>query len=266
MSSVPKRRFPREGLSALDRRVTATSGAVRKTVEQAEAALRQELGENLYSCCLYGSAVRGNVIPGVSDLNLLIVLERSDPAAHEAVARAIGPDRGIDPFVLGRKGFARSVRAFAAKFSSIKRNYRVLFGADPLAEITLDPALEKFLCEQALRNLRLRMAYSYVTRARHKAYGRFLIRSITPLFLRLSEIVRLEGQVIPAEFDQRISLFEKFFGVDGVILRDLLALKKRPDALSADEVVEWHARFFPVVDAAIQWIEINWPPVATMEA
>lgn len=228
------------------------------TVGQAVGALRRELGDNLHSCCLYGSAVRGNFLAGVSDLNLLVVLERSDPAAHEAIARAIGADAGTDPFVLGREGFARSVEAFAAKFASIKRNYRVLCGADPLADVVIDPALEKFLCEQAVRNLRLRTVYAYATRARHRSYGRYLMRSVTPLFLRLSEIARLHGQALPGEFGERIPVFEKFFGMDGQILRELLALKKRADTLSADEAAAWHARFFPLLDAAIRWIEKNW--------
>jgi hypothetical protein len=135
------------------------------TLDQAVNALRTELGDNLYySCCVYGSAVRGNSIEGVSDINLLVILNQSTAAAHEAVARAIGGQRQIDPFVLARRGFERSVRAFATKFASIKRNYRVRFGADPLVDLNVDAELEKFLCEQAVRNLRLRLAYAFITR------------------------------------------------------------------------------------------------------
>src|ERR1022692_4512097 len=47
------------------------------TLDQAVNALRTELGKNLYSCCVYGSAVRGNSIEGVSDINLLIILNQS---------------------------------------------------------------------------------------------------------------------------------------------------------------------------------------------
>lgn len=239
--------------------MTAATGSLGKAIEEALASLRHELGDNLHSCCLYGSAVRGNLMEGVSDLNLLIVLDRSEPAAHGAIARAIGGEAGIDPFVLGRQGFERSVRAFAAKFSSIKRNYRVLYGADPLAEVVIEPELEKFLCEQALRNLRLRLAYAYITRARHKSYGRFLVRSVTPLFLRLSEMVRLDGAALPVRFDERIALLEETLTVDGHVLRDLLALKQNPEIFSPEGADEWHARVFLLVDAALHWIERHWP-------
>jgi hypothetical protein len=236
--------------------MTVQPGAV---LDQTVEALRAQLGDNLYSCCLYGSAVRGNMLEGVSDLNLLIVLNRSDCDAHDRIARVLDGHRGIDPFVLGRPGFERSVRAFAAKFASIKRNYRVLCGADPLAEIEIGPALERFLCEQALRNLRLRLAFAFVMRARDKNYGRFLVRSVTPIFLRLSEIVRLNGADVPLDFEGRIPLFEKEFGMDGKVLADLLAAKIGRVRIPESAAGEWHARVFPVLDVAVFWIEKHWP-------
>jgi predicted nucleotidyltransferase len=229
------------------------------TLDQTISALRTELGDNLYSCCVYGSAVRGNSIEGVSDINLLIILNQSSSAAHEAIARAIGAQPLIDPFVLARRGFERSVRAFATKFASIKRNYRVLHGADPLADVQVDAALEKFLCEQAIRNLRLRLVHSFVTRRQNKAYDKFVVRNITGIFVQFSEALRLNGVVIPAAFDARVPVLEKEFKVDGQVLRDLLALKKNPQKFSEADAVKWHARLFPVVDAVLGWIETRWP-------
>lgn len=232
--------------------------ALQDSLASVVSALEKALGGNLYSCAVYGSAVRGNAIEGVSDINLLIVLEKSDAAAHEAIAGVLGGNRRVDPFVLGRSGFQRSAKAFAPKFASIRRNYRMLHGSDPFTGLEIDPQLERFLCEQAVRNLRLRMAYSFITRGRHKSYGRFLARTATPLFLRLSEILRLEGIEVPVEMPGRIPLFEKELGVDGAALRDLLEFKKNPDTLSDTEMKKWHERLFPVVSRAVEWIESHW--------
>lgn len=76
-------------------------------------SLKTGLGDHLHSCCLYGSAVRGNSIEGVSDVNLLIVLTESNSTTHQAVAKALHDFPEVDPFILGRRGFERSVRAFA---------------------------------------------------------------------------------------------------------------------------------------------------------
>lgn len=230
-----------------------------ETLNQAVSALRTELGDNLYSCCVYGSAVRGNAIEGVSDINLLIILNQSNATAHEGIARAIGDKPLVDPFVLNRHGLERSERAFGPKFASIKRNYRVLHGADPLADLKIDPALEKFLCEQAIRNLRLRLAYSFITRQRHKAYDKFVVQNITTLFVQFSEVLRLDGAAVPPAFDDRVPLLEQKFKIDGQVLRDLIALKKSPQRFSETDAVNWHTRLFPVVDAVVNWIESNWP-------
>jgi predicted nucleotidyltransferase len=250
-------------LALLQERIRAHCGRmlaceITSEVGEVVAALRADLGENLYSCCLYGSAVRGNIVRGVSDINLLIVLNTSDSVAHDCIASVMGSNARIDPFILGRKGLERSVHAFAAKFASIKRNYRVLHGADPLAAIDIEPKLERFLCEQAIRNLRLRSVYAYVTRSRHKTYGSFLSRSVTPLFLRLSEIIRLSGSEVSQDFVERIRIFESKFAIDASVLHELLAFKRKPRVLSEAEIMDWHARLIPILDAAIGWIESHW--------
>jgi predicted nucleotidyltransferase len=228
------------------------------TLQRAVEALKAELRDNLHSCCLYGSAVRGNAIEGVSDLNLLIVLHESSSAAHQAVARALENFPVIDPFVLATRGFERSVRAFAPKFASIRRNHRVLHGPDPLAEIKIDAELERFLCEQAIRNLRLRLVYSFITRKQHKGYDRFLVRNVTAMFIQFSEALRLAGISIPADFEARVPIFEREFQFKGQPLRDLLALKKKPRRLSDSEVIAWHDQIFPIVDAVLRTIEERW--------
>lgn len=222
------------------------------------AALKAGLGANLHSCCLYGSAVRGNAIDGISDLNLLIVLNESDSAAHQAVACALEGRPQIDPFVLGRRGFERSARAFAPKFASIRRHHRVLHGADPLADLKVDDQLERFLCEQALRNLRLRLIYAFVTRHEQKAYDRFVVRNVTAIFVQFSEVLRLQGTAIPTDFAERIPIFEREFKVDGRVLADLLALKREPRRFSDAQAIAEHERLFPVVDAVLRWIEQHW--------
>jgi hypothetical protein len=228
-------------------------------ITEAVSALKNSVGDNLYSCCLYGSAVRGNFIEDVSDINLLIVLNESKPSAHEAIAVALAGRPLIDPFVLGRPGFERSVRAFASKFASIQRNYRVLHGADPLAAVKVEPELEKFLCEQGLRNLRLRLVYAFITRQRYRAYDRFLLRSVTPIFVRIGEVLRLDGREVPKSFTERIGLFERQLGLDGSVLRELLELKSKSPKLRDADAEKWHERVFTLLNQTILWIESHWP-------
>ncbi len=223
-------------------------------------SLSEALGENLYSCCLYGSAVRGNFDDAASDINLLILLNQSDVHAHILLADVLGKHKRIDPFILAKRGFERSFRMFGPKFASIQRHYRVLWGADPIGSLHVKPEEEKFLTEQAFRNLRLRLVYAFVTRHHHpNAYERFIVRNITPLFVQLSDILRLDGVVIPREFRSRLPLFEDRFKIDGSVLYDLLELKANRKKMPDKDAVIWHERLFPLIDRVLVWIEENWP-------
>lgn len=228
---------------------------VAKTV----TALQDRLKENLYSCCLYGSWVRGNAVAGRSDINLLIVLDASTPEAHAALSQLFAGQPRIDPFILGRSGFERSVRAFASKFGSIRRNYRVLHGADVLAQMKVDSIVERFLCEQSLRNLRLRMVQAFVMRSRTRPYERYLARCVTPLFVGASDALRLSGISLPPDFAARIPLMAAEFKIDAQVLADLVKFKSVQGKLRDDEASSWHQRLFPVVDAVVRWIEGKWP-------
>lgn len=232
--------------------------ALQCSVEKLKTSLR----ENLHACILYGSAVRGGFIPEVSDLNLLLILNHSTPEAHEAIAEALcGPVR-IEPFILGREGLERSFQAFAMKFRSIRRNYRVLHGADPFKDFKVDEQLLKFLCEQALRNLRLRLTHAFVVVGRDpKRYTRYLVHSLPNLFADLSEVLRSANVEVPKDHSSRIPVLEKHFGVNAAVLSDLLELKKQRRVIDRSEAAEFHSRLFQLLNQAVRWIEAQWPPL-----
>jgi hypothetical protein len=229
-------------------------------LDRASDALQRRLGENLISLALYGSAVRGMLVPGVSDLNLLIVLAESTPDAHAAVGDALQGRIRITPFIVGRKGLERSMGVFAGKFRSIRRNYKVLHGEDPFEKIEISEKTARFICEQALRNLRLRAVRAFVRfGGQPKAYREYLLHAEPNIFTNLSEIVRLAGTEIPHDFADRVPILEKHLGADVSVLRDLLSFKEKPRRLSADEIRGFHARLFGLLDHAVRWVEEKWP-------
>jgi hypothetical protein len=241
---------------------TALPPETQAALDRAAGALKKTLGENLHSLVLYGSAVRGNLLPKVSDLNLLILLEESTPEAHAAIAGAIRGQVRIEPFILGRALLARSLQAFAVKFLSIRRNYRVLHGADPFANLTIDESLARFLCEQQLRNVRLRCVRAFVVLGGDRPrYSGFLARMTSAIFTSLAEGLRRTGLEIPRDFEERIPLFEKSFGADASVLRTLIELKASARTLSDDETKQVHSRLFKLLDAAVRWMEGQWPPL-----
>jgi len=217
------------------------------------------LGENLFSCVLYGSAVRGHVIDKVSDINILIVLNHSTPEAHTAIADCLAGDITIAPFIIARQGMERSFEVFAIKFRSIQRNYRVLAGADPIKNFNVADERVQFLLEQALRNLRLRSVNTYVHyRYNAPRYTRFLLQTYTALFTYVSEIMRLARQEVPREFKDRLPLIQQFFKINTSILTTLEDIQSNPDQITVKSIAPLHQQLFGFLNGIVGWMEQTW--------
>jgi predicted nucleotidyltransferase len=234
---------------------------LQRTARVVTQDLASRLGENLYSCILYGSAARGEVSHRDSDINLLIVLTIATPEAHAAVADVLTKHTRIEPFVLGLPGLERSKLAFAIKFRSIQRNHVVLHGPDLVADFSPNSTLVRFLCEQSIRNLRLRLTHAYITIGRRdaKRYTRVVLRSLAGLIAAISEVLLCEGIELPRSRPDRVRALEKHLQVDASIITELLDLKKSAGVLSAPQVEECHARLYRLLTATTQWMEAKWP-------
>ncbi len=231
---------------------------VQAALDDLVARLRQTLGDNLVSLVLYGSSVRGGFVPGVSDLDLLIVLAESTPAAHAALGAAIRGSLRIDPLVLGRRGLERSMRAFALKFRSIQRNHRVLHGVDPFASFAVDDGLLRFLTEQSLRNVCLRLVRAYVLfGATPERYGQALSRIATVAMVDLSNLPRLAGKDVPQAYAERVRQLGELLGIDASVVGELI--ERRRGRGQWTDVDALHGRLLGVVDRAVHWMEERWP-------
>jgi hypothetical protein len=239
----------------------ALNAQQKKTLDRAVSELRARLGERLESLVLYGSAVRGGGAEKVADLNLLVLLRESRPEEHAIIGEVIrGSDPPIEPFILGRPGFERSCRSFAVKLLSIARHYQVLHGPDPLASLAIPVELRRFLAEQSLRNLRLRLAHRFAMHGDGpRPYVQWVVESSAAIFTDLCEPLRLEGVEVPDEFADRLPALETFYSASAAVLHEVLALRALPRRLSRTEARDLHARLFTLLDAAVRWIEAHWP-------
>ena len=232
----------------------------KKTLDSLAEKLPRLLGENLYSCIVYGSVVRGNVVPGYSDINVLIILNESTPEAHKAIADCMDGDVKVDLFIIGRRGMERSFQTFAIKFRSIKRHYQLICGEDPLQQFSVSEERLRFICEQSLRNLRLRCVHNYIfSRDKPPQYARFLRKNYASVFTGISEILRLENVEFAAEFSERIPVIAQFFSTDASILQRLLDIKIHNEKLAKHQIGPLHGDLFNLLNQVIVWVEAKWP-------
>lgn len=234
-------------------------GAQGQTLSDVVAALSSGLQANLHSVILYGSAVRGNFRPGVSDINLLILLEQSTGEAQLAIREALRPYPLVSPFVMGLPALRRNYRVFMPKFEGIRRHCKALYGPNPLEGLRPDPQLMRFLTLQALCNLKLRMVREFIVGAETAGrYERYLGRSLPALMTHLHTAMELAGAAAARDWRERLPQIEQAFGCKSAVLGELIALREQPRELSAEEKLSLQRGLVALLDRTLAWMEQRW--------
>ena len=160
------------------------------------ASARQALGDTLESIVLFGSAAEGRLRP-VSDVNVIIVLNRFDPTRVDALSEPVRVAQAairLTPMILLRDEIPHAATAFAVKFADIARRHRVLHGSDPFADLIIPRERLVARLLQVLLNLRLRLRSAYVTQAFDDQLVSDVVHAAGALRSAAATLRELEGQ------------------------------------------------------------------------
>lgn len=118
------------------------------------ALLKTVFGADLSTVLLYGSAARGMYRKGVSDINILIILEKSSPRKIFELGKAAGSltaRHRITPLIMTRAEFASAADVFPMEYHDIRDSRRILFGRDEPADLELSRTNLRHQLEERLR-------------------------------------------------------------------------------------------------------------------
>ena len=166
-------------------------------LSQVDAAL-----DGGYSAVLYGSAARGDFVPGRSDLNLILVTDDLSPARLSRLGGAFATWRksGYEPpLVILRSEWGRASDVFPIEIADMRCGYQVLRGPDPLAGLEVAPADLRQALEREFRGKLLRLRQGYVAAAGDPApLGLLATRSSGTFLALLRALLVLLGRSVPA--------------------------------------------------------------------
>jgi predicted nucleotidyltransferase len=156
-----------------------------------------------YSAVLYGSAARGDFVPGRSDINLMLVLDELTPATLRSLGRAFtGWRKQITepPLVLSRAEWSRASDAFPIEITDMRLFYQVLRGADPLEGVQVDRADLRKALEREFRGKLLRLRQGYATYVPDPAaLGSLGLQSAATILVLLRGVLTAVDQPVPVE-------------------------------------------------------------------
>jgi hypothetical protein len=162
----------------------------------------QALGQD-YSAVLYGSAARGDFVPGRSNVNLMLVMDQVTPAILRSLGRAFaGWRKGTPepPLLLSRAEWTRATDAFPIEITDMRTSYQVLRGADPLDGVTVDPTDLRKALEREFRGKLLRLRQGYAGYAPDPAaLGKLGLQSAATILVLLRGVLTLSGRSVPQD-------------------------------------------------------------------
>jgi len=111
-------------------------------------------GDHLESVLLYGSAVRGDFLPGRSNLNLVLFVSSYDVAVlkqYTTVHKKWSKELVVAPLFLTKDDLQASAMVFPLEYQDIHDCHRLLWGQDPLVGFNVD---QRYLAGEVLQSLR----------------------------------------------------------------------------------------------------------------
>lgn len=158
-------------------------------------------GQELQSIILYGSAARGEYLPGVSDINFLVTLSSEGIASLRSAIELTSTWRNQNvavPLVLSRDYIENSLDTFPIEFLSMQRHHKVIFGEDVLAGLSISKTNVRMQLEREVKSKLLHLRENFLSEAGDRDSLLKLLRQTLPAFNSMFEaLLYLNGQKIP---------------------------------------------------------------------
>lgn len=160
-------------------------------------------GPRLRSALLFGSVARGEAVAGVSDINVLLLIDHIDAGtlkkASPATRTWIKTSREA-PLLFEADQWVRAADVFAIEIADMRDAHQVLHGSDPLAACHPDEGAMRLQAERELRGKLLQLQTGLLVAADTAAdVGTLLMQSLPSFTTYMRTVLRLAGETVPPE-------------------------------------------------------------------
>jgi hypothetical protein len=219
----------------------------------------QVYGNQVESLLLYGSAVRGEFLPGRSNLNLLLFVSSYDVAVlkkYNDLHKRWSKEQLVVPLFLTTADLESAAFVFPLEYQDIYEWHRVLWGQDPFVGFKVDSRHLTSEVLQALRGNLLRVRQRLVEGgSTEEAMTILLPLSITALLPVLRGTQRLLDRPVLSHGEPLLKDLEVHFGINLTGLRDALLLKRGQISPGHKEVPRLMDRYLESLGKLVTTVE-----------
>ena len=231
---------------------------VRQTLRAWVAEAVKLFGPGLEAILLYGSAARGEFLPGRSNLNLLVVLGKRDLGLlgdYARVHKQWSREGIVVPLFFAQPELERLSRLFPLEWQEIKDAHRLLAGRDPLPGLEVDGRHLAVQCEQEIGGNLLRLRQRFVEGGgTQEAMLLLLPLSLTALLPCLRGLLRSLSERVapPRSTDAMLELLPTALGVDPAVFQEVLKLKRGIISPGPVEVPRLFDRYLAALESLLE--------------
>jgi predicted nucleotidyltransferase len=156
-----------------------------------------------YGAVLYGSVVRGEHVPGLSDINLMLLHDRLSSEmllSLEAPFRTWVEKNLPPPLVMTRAEWGRASDVFPVEIADMQLAYRVLRGPDPVAGLVVQRSDLRRALEREFRGKLNRLRQAFIPSERDpESLGTIARQSIASVTVLYRALLVLARQDVPGD-------------------------------------------------------------------
>jgi len=218
--------------------------------------LQDIFGERLHAFVAYGYPGQ-HPEPGLAIVGAITADDLDRCASHAAAWHRAGC---ATPLLLTRDEFAGSLDAFPIEYGEILDTYRLLFGADPFAGLTISPDDLRRACEVQVKSHLVQLRENYIECRGRQSDVAALVGEAAPAFaLLLRRLARLDG--FKADTNADLGAYATARpGLDGRTVGAVLAMAADRQASGVD-AMRLYPSYLAAVDQLWHFID-SWQPAA----
>jgi len=187
-------------------------------------------GSSLISLIAYGSSVAGGYEPGVSDINLVLVLERRGLREISKAGPILKRSRlRLSPQFFYLASLDALAEVYPMELRDMQIAHLLLHGRDVLSDLYVDEEHLRAECRRALTGVATRMRHQALSAGDDaKALYALMCDTLRAMLAVLRHLLRLEGKQIPPEKEDLIRMAGRDYGFDPEPFVNALALRGEP--------------------------------------
>ncbi len=223
--------------------------------------VQRVFGDSLDGVLLYGSAVRGEFLPGRSNLNIVLVVKSTKAdqlKKYSALHRRWAKEQIVVPLFVTQADLPAMSLVFPLEYLEIQEQHRLLAGQDPFVGFKVD---QRHLLAEVLQSLRgnlLRVRQRFIEGGgTEEAVTILLPLSLTAILPCLRGVQRLLGRPVLSQGEPLLKDIETLLSLDLSGLRDAWLLKRGQISPGQKEIPRLMERYLESVERLVRSVEVR---------